>query len=91
VFTSWGEETHKKFTKDEIAAILKSLEDEKLGVILRAKGYVASKDSDKWIHFDYVPGEPDIRDGCAMVTGRVCVIGSKLDEPAVAALFGVGE
>jgi len=89
VFTSWGEETHRKFTKDEIAAILKALEDERFGLVLRAKGYVASADGERWIHFDYVPGEPDIRDGCAMVTGRVCVIGSKLDEPAIAALFGV--
>jgi len=88
VFTSWGEETHRKFTKDEIAAILKALEDERFGLVLRAKGYVASADGERWIHFDYVPGEPDIRDGCAMVTGRVCVIGSKLDEPAIAALFG---
>ncbi len=88
VFTSWGVETPKKFTKDEIGKILEALEDEKqYGQILRAKGYVAAPDG-KWVHFDYVPGEPDIRDGGAAVTGRVCVIGAKLNEPAIAALFG---
>ena len=90
VFISWGEETHKKFTKAEIERILKALEDaDTYGIVLRAKGYVANAEGEKWIHFDYVPGEPDIRDGGAMVTGRICVIGSKLNEEAVAALFGV--
>ena len=90
VFISWGEETHKKFTKAEIERILKALEDaETYGIVLRAKGYVANAEGEKWIHFDYVPGEPDIRDGGAMVTGRICVIGSKLNEEAVAKLFGV--
>ena len=90
VFISWGEETHKKFTKAEIERILKALEDaDAYGIVLRAKGYVANAEGEKWIHFDYVPGEPDIRDGGAMVTGRICVIGSKLNEEAVAALFGV--
>ena len=90
VFISWGEETHRKFTKAEIEHILQALEDaETYGIILRAKGYVANAESEKWIHFDYVPGEPDIRDGGAMVTGRICVIGSKLNEEAVAKLFGV--
>ena len=90
VFISWGEETHRKFTKAEIEHILQALEDaETYGIILRAKGYVANADGEKWIHFDYVPGEPDIRDGGAMVTGRICVIGSKLNEEAVAKLFGV--
>ena len=90
VFISWGEETHKKFTKAEIEGILKALEDaDTYGIILRAKGYVANAEGEKWIHFDYVPGEPDIRDGGAMVTGRICVIGSKLNEEAVAKLFGV--
>ena len=88
VFTSWGVETHRKFTKDELSAILAELENaEKYGVILRAKGYVPADGS--WLHFDYVPGEPEIRDGGAMVTGRLCVIGSKLNEAALAALFGV--
>mgnify|MGYP001705842603 CR=1 FL=1 len=90
VFISWGEETHKKFTKAEIERILKALEDaDAYGIVLRAKGYVANAEGEKWIHFDYVPGEPDIRDGGAMVTGRICVIGSKLNEEAVAKLFGV--
>ena len=91
VFISWGEETHKKYTKAEIEGCLKALEDaEKYGIVLRAKGYVANAEGEKWIHFDYVPGEPDIRDGCAMVTGRICVIGSKLNEKA-AELFGTAE
>ena len=90
VFISWGEETHKKFTKAEIERILKALEDaDAYGIVLRAKGYVANAEGEKWIHFDYVPGEPDIRDGGAMVTGRICVIGSKLNEEAVSKLFGV--
>ena len=89
VFVSWGEETHKKFTKAEIEGCLKALEDaEKYGMVLRCKGYVANAEGGKWIHFDYVPGEPDIREGGAMVTGRICVIGSKLNEQAVAELFG---
>ena len=92
VFISWGEETHKKYTKPEIESCLKALEDaEKYGIVLRAKGYVANAEGERWIHFDYVPGEPDIRDGCAMVTGRICVIGSKLNEKAVAELFGTAE
>ena len=89
MFTSWGTETTRKFTKDEIEHILEELDNsEKYGMILRAKGIVAGRDGE-WIHFDYVPGEPDIRDGGAMVTGRICVIGSKLNEEAVAKLFGV--
>ena len=89
VFVSWGEETHKKFTKAEIEGCLKALEDaEKYGMVLRCKGYVANADGGRWIHFDYVPGEPDVREGGAMVTGRICVIGSKLNEQAVAELFG---
>ena len=89
VFVSWGEETHKKFTKAEIEHCLKALEDaDKYGMVLRCKGYVANAEGGRWIHFDYVPGEPDIRDGGAMVTGRICVIGSKLNEQAVAGLFG---
>ena len=76
-------------TPEQIEGILKQLEDAaQYGMVLRAKGYVASNDSDRWIHFDYVPGESDIREGGAMVTGRVCVIGSKLNESAIASLFG---
>ena len=89
IFVSWGMETHKKFTTEQIEGILKQLENaEEYGIVLRAKGYVASNDSDSWIHFDYVPGESDIRAGGAMITGRVCVIGSRLNESAIASLFG---
>ena len=69
--------------------MLLALEDEeKYGVILRAKGIVAGK-SGEWIHFDYIPGEPDVREGAADITGRLCVIGSKINENAIAELFGV--
>lgn len=89
VFSSFGTETAKKFTKEEISSILKDLEDEeKYGIILRAKGIVAGVDGN-WIHFDYVPGEPDIRNGAADITGRLCVIGSKIKEDKIAELFGV--
>ena len=89
VFTSWGVETTKKFTEDEINACLDSLEDiHKYGVILRAKGIVASSDG-KWLHFDYVPDEKNVRYGSASITGRLCVIGSKIDENALKELFGV--
>ena len=88
VFTSWGKETHKKFTKDAIETALKTLDEGKLGMILRAKGIVPCEDG-TWIHFDFVPEEIDIRVGGADVTGKLCVIGSKLDEDGIAALFGV--
>ena len=91
VFTSWGTETAKKFTTEELTAILNALGDaEKYGMILRAKGIVDSADGN-WIHFDYVPGEPDVRHGSADVTGRLCVIGSKINETAIAELFGVSK
>ena len=87
VFTSWGMETPKKFTEEELHAILSSLEDEaRFGIVLRAKGFVDSGDGE-WIYFDYVPGEENIRRGTAAVTGRFCVIGSKLNEAALAELF----
>ena len=89
VFTSWGVETPKKFTKVGIASMLAALEDESLyGFVLRAKGYVEGEDG-QWIYFDYVPGDPDIRDGGPAVTGRLCVIGSKINEQALSTLFGV--
>ena len=89
VFTSWGRETPKKFSREEIEKDLRALEDtEKFGLILRAKGIVPAKDG-TWLHFDHVPGEIDIRTGAAGVTGRLCVIGSKLKEPEISALFGV--
>ena len=87
VFTSWGIETSKKYTKEQIADCLSKLGDEeKYGIILRAKGIVAS-DGASFIHFDYVPGEPDVREGAAAITGRLCVIGSKLNEEALNKLF----
>ena len=89
VFQSWGQETHKKFTAQELKDALTALDDEeKFGVVLRAKGIVACTDG-TWLHFDHVPGEIDIRTGSAAVTGRLCVIGSKLNEAAVAQVFGL--
>ena len=88
VFSSWGVETGKKFTEKEIETALESLESGKYGFILRAKGIVDSADG-KWIHFDYVPSEPDVRRGGSDVTGRLCVIGQNLDEHALKELFGV--
>ena len=89
VFESVGIETPKKFTKEKIEKALEALEDkDEYGFILRAKGIVEAEDG-QWIHFDYVPGEQNIRYGSAGVTGRLCVIGSKLNETELKALFGV--
>ena len=89
VFVSWGVETPKAFSEDELAKILTALDDaDRFGAVLRAKGIVAGTDG-QWIHFDHVPGEQDIRHGSAAVTGRLCVIGSKLNEDALKNLFGV--
>ena len=86
MFTSWGQETVRKYTKEEIALALAELSnEEKYGVILRAKGIVAGEGV--WIHFDYVPEEPDVREGGAGVTGRLCVIGCNLNEDALKELF----
>ncbi len=90
VFTSWGKETPVKYTKEEMENILKALEDEeKYGMILRSKGIVSSE-SGEWIHFDYVPGEPDVRTGAADIIGKICVIGSKINEEALSELFRLG-
>ena len=87
VFTSWGMETAKKFTEDGLRDALTALGDEsKYGAVLRAKGIVAASEGE-WIHFDYTPGEINIRRGSAGVTGRLCVIGHELHEDAVAELF----
>ena len=87
MFTSWGAETPRPYTIEGITAALEALADEeKFGIVLRAKGIVAAEDG-KWIHFDYIPGTPDVRYGSAEITGRLCVIGSKLNEEAVAKLF----
>ena len=88
VFTSWGVETPKKFTQAGSQKALEELENGELGTVLRAKGIVPAEDG-TWIHFDYVPGEADVRTGSPAVTGRLCVIGAQLDEKAIAALFGV--
>ena len=88
VFVSWGTETTKKYTKEELEEILDGLCDEKeYGIILRAKGIVESTDG-SWIHFDYIPGEADVRTGSAGITGRLCVIGSKLNEENIIKAFG---
>lgn len=89
VFTSWGCETAKTFTKEQIENILDTLsESEEYGVILRSNGMVEGSDG-QWIYFDMVPGEDDVRSGEADYTGRICVIGSKLQEQKLAELFGV--
>ena len=88
VFTAWGVETHKKFSVGEVQAALLALDSGRYGVILRAKGIVPCADGG-WIHFDHVPGEADVRMGGSAVTGKLCVIGSQLDENAVTKLFGV--
>ena len=88
VFTSWGLETPHEFTKEEIQLILNSLEDEKqYGFVLRSKGMVQEKGTEEWIYFDYVPGEVQIRAGKPDVTGKICVIGSKLNEECLGKLF----
>ena len=90
VFTSWGTETPRKYTDDEIRTALDALINEhRYGIVLRAKGIVPATDGG-WIHFDYVPGESDVRRGSAQVTGRVCVIGSHLAEDALKELFHIG-
>ena len=86
VFTSWGYETTRSFTKEKLEEILKEIEhEEEYGVVLRAKGIVAG--AGKWLHFDYVPGEADVREGSAGVIGRLCVIGCNLKEDALRDLF----
>ena len=88
VFTSWGVETAKKFSREALQNALSELDSGEYGAVLRAKGILAADDG-TWIHFDYVPGEEELRTGPAAVIGRLCVIGSKLDEKAIAQLFGV--
>ncbi len=89
IFGSWGMETPKKFSETELREKLSKLsEEEKYGIVLRAKGIVSASDGD-WIYFDYVPGETDIRRGAPAVTGRFCVIGSKIKEDALKELFNL--
>lgn len=86
MFTSWGRETPRKYTREEIEQALTGLNDEHIGMVLRAKGIVPGSEGG-WIHFDFTPGEADVREGGADYTGRLCVIGANLDEAAIAQLF----
>ena len=89
MFQSFGRETTKKYTKEGLLSILEAFsEDPDYGMVLRAKGIVAAENG-TWLHFDYVPGEPDVRTGGAAVIGRLCVIGAGIDEEKLAALFGL--
>ena len=88
VFTSWGAETPKKFTAEGITEILDELDFGMYGAVLRAKGIVQSTDGE-WLHFDYVPGESEIRTGAASYTGQICVIGAELKKDKLAELFGI--
>ena len=88
VFDSIGFETSKSFSEATIKAALEELDSGDFGMILRAKGIVAGEDGN-WIHFDYVPGEADVRSGAADVTGKLCIIGSKVDKDALKVLFGL--
>ena len=89
MFTSWGRETIRTYTKEEIASILKALEsDASYGTILRAKGMVAGQDG-QWIYFDMVPGEHEVRGGAPEYTGRICVIGAQIAQEKLETLFGL--
>ena len=88
VFVSWGKETVRKFGEDELSAMLSKLDGGEYGIVLRAKGIVPCTDGG-WIHFDYTPGEQNIRKGPADYTGRLCVIGSNLKEDGLKQLFGL--
>ncbi len=87
IFTSWGQETVRKYSAEEMKEILSALGDEeKYGIVLRSKGILPASDGE-WIYFDYVPGEPDIRRGSSAAIGKICVIGSGLHEEALRELF----
>ena len=89
MFGSVGAETPKKFTEEKIRDILNALDcEEKFGVVLRAKGIVMAEDG-RWIHFDYVPGESNVRYGSASVTGRICVIGAGINNEKIKELFEI--
>ena len=89
VFTSWGAETVKSFTESDLECILTALDSGDYGAILRAKGIVPAADGGQWLHYDFVPEEHQIRRGPADYTGRLCVIGSNLDEAKLSQLFGL--
>lgn len=87
MFTSWGVETPRQYTTEEVQQALEGLDDSNAcGIVLRAKGILPSTDG-RWIHFDYVPGESNVRFGSAEYTGRLCVIGSQLNEDTLKKLF----
>ena len=89
MFQSWGAETGRQYTAADIDAILDKLgRESEYGLVIRAKGYVPAPDG-TWVHFDYTPGEKNVRTGPANVAGRVCVIGAQLNEAAVKELFGL--
>ncbi len=88
MFTSWGVETTRTFSQEQIHQILTALDSGEYGAVLRAKGIV-SDGAGQWIHFDYVPEEHEVRHGAADYTGRLCVIGSQLNEQGLKALFEV--
>ena len=91
VFVSWGAETYKKYSEEDIRSALDAFADsEKYGMVLRAKGFVPASDGGEWVYFDYTPGEVNVRRGAADVTGRICVIGSKIREETLKELFRVG-
>jgi len=91
VFTSWGRETPRKYSREELQDILSVLAmSEDMGTVLRAKGMVPCAGCDHWLHFDLVPGEFEIREGGAEYTGRLCVIGSGLVEAGLEKLFFLG-
>ena len=85
---SWGAETTRKFTEEELHTALEKLDGGEYGIVLRAKGIVPAVDGG-WFHFDMVPGEYDVRQGSADYTGRLCVIGSGLQEEALPGMFGL--
>ena len=92
IFQSWGAESPREYTKDEVNRALLALRDEKnCGLVLRAKGMVPQKDCGRWIYFDYVPGKPELREGQADVTGKLCVIGSQLQKEQLNRLFLLNE
>ena len=88
MFTSWGVETTHTFSAEKLEGILKALDGGEYGAVLRAKGIVPAGDG-TWLHFDYVPEEHQVRTGPADYTGRLCVIGGKLNETGLKALFEV--
>ena len=88
MFTSWGYETALTFSEEQLRTIMAALNNNCYGMVLRSKGMVASTEPGKWLYFDMVPGECDIREGAPQVTGKVCVIGSSLQEMMLEILFG---